>query len=144
MIPSLSASSGREELFLPCPNKELLIPLFIDGVHLCGIFLVFDRDQCREFATFPSAVFAGEVNAVVRVNVVGAAHREIRGRSRPHRRTVTALANIALHLETAERDPFIALPVMPNACKYAEGSGTHGEVCRCRSVCKRVCDRTVL
>jgi hypothetical protein len=58
---------GREELFLPYPNKELLIPLFINGVHLCGVFLVFDRDQCREFAISPSAVFAGEVNAVVRV-----------------------------------------------------------------------------
>src|SRR5215470_316889 len=146
MLPPFSRMNqgGREELFLPYPNKELLIPLFINGVHLCGVFLVFDRDQGREFAIFPSAVFAGEVNAVVRVNIVDTAHREIRGRSRPHRRTVTALANIALHLETAERDPFIALPVMPNACKCAEGSGTLGEVCLCRSVCKRVCDRTDL
>ena len=103
---------GRDELFFPCPNKQLLIPLFIDGVHLRGIFLVFDRDQCREFAIFPSAVFAGEVNAVVRVNIVGAAYRKIRGRSRPHRRAETALANIALHLKAAERDPFIALPVV--------------------------------
>src|SRR6516165_7616101 len=134
---------GREELFLPYPNKELLVPLFIDGVHLCGIFLVFDRDQCRKFAIFPSAVFAGEVNAVVRVNIVGAAYRKIRGRTRPDRRAETALANIALHLKTAERDPFIALPVMPNAFKCTEGSGTPGEVCLCRSVCKRICDRTV-
>src|SRR5215831_19227247 len=92
MLPPFSRMNqgGREELFLPYPNKELLIPLFINGVHLCGVFLVFDRDQGREFAIFPSAIFAGEVNAVVRVNIVGAAHREIRGRSRPHRRTVTA------------------------------------------------------
>jgi len=67
MLPPFSRLSGHEELFLPYPNKELLIPLFINGVHLCGVFLVFDRDQCREFAISPSAVFAGEVNAVVRV-----------------------------------------------------------------------------
>src|SRR5215831_10811931 len=50
MLPPFSRLSGHEELFLPYPNKELLIPLFINGVHLCGVFLVFDRDQCREFA----------------------------------------------------------------------------------------------
>src|SRR5262245_20399834 len=83
------------------------------------------------------------MNAAVTVDIVGAAHREIRGRSRPHRRAVTALANTALHLKTAKRNRFVALPVMPNAFKSTERSGTLGEVCLCRSVCKHVFDRTV-
>ena len=67
--------SGREELFFSFPNEEALLPLFIDDVHLRGIFHVFDRDQCCEIAGFLFPVFAEDVNAAVTVYIVGAAHR---------------------------------------------------------------------
>ena len=124
--------AGRYSLSLP--NVESPVPLFVDDDHLRGIFRVFDIDQSGEFDVFPLPVFADNLHEATS-DVIGAAHREIRGRSRPHRKAVAAPANIALHFKTAKRDRFVVLPVIPNAFKCTEGPGMLGEVCLCSSVC---------
>jgi hypothetical protein len=58
--------------------------------------------------SFP-LVFADNLHRAVSVDVIGAAHRQIRGRSRSRHRIVAAFADIPLHLKTATRgDDFVS------------------------------------
>ena len=117
------------ELFFSLPNVDTSLPRLVDENHLRGIFRVVDIDRFGEFDAYPFSGFADHQDRVAGVEVVGTRQRKIEGRSRPRRRTVAAFANIPLHLKTAKRNRFVALPVMPNAFKCTEGSGTLGEVC---------------
>src|SRR6516225_3108514 len=136
---NMASYASVATLFFSLPNVETSFPLFIDDDHLRGIFRVFDIDQSSEFDVFPLPVFADNLHEAA-CDVLGAAHREIRGRSRPHRKAVAAPANIALHLKTAKRDRFVVLPVIPNAFKCTEASGMLGEVFLCPSVYERAFD----
>jgi hypothetical protein len=75
-----SAARGRW-LFFSFPNVETFLPLFIDDDHLRRIFRVIDIDWYGEFDEFPLPIFADNLHQAVGVEVIGAAYREIRGRS---------------------------------------------------------------
>ena len=113
-------------LFLSFPNVDSLL-LVIDDDHLRGIFAVFDVDHRGESNVFPLPVFACDRHGAIRVDVILAADLEIRGRTRPRRGPVAALANVALHLETAKRNGFVVLPVVPDAFECTVGYGVLGE-----------------
>jgi hypothetical protein len=97
------------ELFLSLPNVETFLPLFIDDDHLRGIFCVIDIDWYDEFDEFPLPIFAYNLHRAVRVEVIGAAYREIRGRSWSRGGAVAAFANIPLQPKTAKRNCFVIL-----------------------------------
>src|SRR6516162_10103013 len=98
-------TTGHCSIRLLNGRLETSFPLFIDDDHLRGIFRVFDIDQSSEFDVFPLPVFADNLHEAAS-DVIGAAHREIRGRSRPRRRAIAALADVALHPKTAKCNRF--------------------------------------
>ena len=118
------------------PNIKISFTLFIDDNHLSGVFWVLDIDHRGEFDGFPLAVLPDYCHEVAS-DVILAADREIRGRSRSARIGVAALAKIALYLKTAKRNRFVVIPVIPNTFKCTEASGMRGEVRLGPCVCMR-------
>jgi hypothetical protein len=118
------------ELFFSLPNVETFLPVFIGGDQLRGIFCIIDIDRYVELDALPLPVFDDNSHRAVRIDVISAAYREIRDRSRSPRRAVTAVANIPPHLKTAKRNRFVFLPIMPNTLHQTEGFRRLGEVRR--------------